>query len=590
MKNIEVPVLIVGGGGAGLSASIYLSDHGIEHILIERHQSTSPFPKGHYLNQRSLEIMRQHGLADQIYEQGAPMKHMSKVYFRTSFGGDKPYERRNFYEFDAFGGGALREQYEKDSPCTSTNLPQVRFEPFLRTVAEKREKGPILYNHELVDFTQDDEGVTATIRNRGTNENFTVRAQYMIAADGGKKIGPKLGVKMEGPRDIVDMVNIHFKADLSEGMGDAEQLITFLPSPDGGLIGFVPVGPTWGPKSEEWSLVYGLTPEDPKNVDNESAVSIIRKVLRIYDLKPEIISIGHWFVEAVLAEKYCVNRVFLVGDAAHRHPSTTGLGLNTALQDSHNLAWKLAAVINGEASPSLLDSYESERRKIGRRNVDWALFTFLNHPLHAISLGLLPGQLKDEREAALDLYFSNTALGASIRARAAEVIGTQRIEFSAHDLEIGFYYDNGALVSDGTEPPEHDPMGNNYQPTTRPGHRLPHAWIEQDGKLISTLDLVGIGEFLLIIGSSNEKWSEAIKEISNTLGVQIKCISIGDDCDYHDPTSQWKEVCQITEEGAILVRPDNHVAWRTKVEVENPLETLTNVMNGILGKKQSLVF
>ncbi|SDL97826.1 FAD-dependent monooxygenase [Bacillus sp. OK048] len=585
--EVTVPVLIVGGGGGGLSSSFFLSDLGIDHLLVERHPGTSPVPKGHYLNQRTMEILKQHGVAERIYEIGTPAKHMGKVHFRSSLGGDKPYEGRNFYEIDAFGGGLLREQYEKDSPTRSGNLPQIRLEPVLRQIAEERAQGKVLFNHELVDFNQDESGVTATILNRATKEKFTVRSQYMIAADGGKTVGPKLGVKLEGPKNLVDMVNIYFKADLSKYMGDMEALLTFLPSPEGGLSGLFAAGPTWGPKSEEWVLVHGIRPDDPDNFNEESASAVLKDVLRISE-QPEVLKVSHWFVEGVLADRYRVGRIFLAGDAAHRHPPTTGLGLNTAFQDTHNLTWKLAAVIKGEASEELLDSYEVERRSVGKRNVDWALFTFMNHPLHAIGMGLLPGMPKEAQEKAIENYFADTPQGASIRARAAEVFHTQRIEYQAHDLELGFYYEDGSLIKDGTTPPESDPMGNKYQPTTRPGHRLPHAWIEKGDKQISTLDLVGAtGEFVLITCQSSAAWSDAVKKIKNALGINIKCISIGNNADYIDSTGQWKEVCEISEEGAILVRPDNHVAWRTKVAVENPNETLTNALINILGRKET---
>jgi 2,4-dichlorophenol 6-monooxygenase len=587
--NLEVPVLIVGGGGCGLSSSIFLSDLGIDHLLIERHEGTSHLPKGHYQNQRTMEIMRQHGIADLIYEHGTPMKYMSQVHYRSSIGGTKDYEGKNFFELDAFGGGELSERYTKDSPTPSTNLPQLRLEPLLRQVAEERAPGKVLFHHELVEWSQDQDAVTATILNRKTNEKITVRAKYMIAADGGKSVGPKLGVKMEGPTGLVDMVSVYFKADLSKWMGESPNLITFLPSPEGALCGLVPVGPTWGPQSEEWVLHNGIRPDDPEKFDNDSVVPLLREVLRIPELEPEIIKISHWFIEAVLAEKYRVNRIFLAGDAAHRHPPTTGLGLNTAFQDAHNLTWKLAAVLKGQASCELLDSYEPERRKIGRRNVDWALFSFMNHAILNMGVGLLPGLPKEAQDAALESYFAQNEQGASIRARAAEVFKTQRIEFQAHNIELGFFYDKGALVSENTEPPEIDPIGSMYHPTTLPGHRLPHAWIEYKNQRISTLDLVGKGEFLLISGSSAKGWDEATKEVSKNLGTKIKHVQIGYEGEYSDPTGYWENLSEISVYGAILVRPDHHVAWREKGSIENPTEVLGEVMGRILSIKHPII-
>jgi 2,4-dichlorophenol 6-monooxygenase len=275
--------------------------------------------------------------------------------------------------------------------------------------------------------------------------------------------------------------------------------------------------------------------------------------------------------------------VFLAGDAAHRHPPTTGLGLNTAIQDAHNLAWKLAAVLKGTAGDALLDSYEPERRPIGMRNVDWALFTFLNHLVIDAGMGLMPGAPPEAQTAALEAYFADTPMGETRRARAAEVIATQRTEFQAHDLEIGFSYGDGALVPDGSEAPPRDPMGSMYHPTTRPGHRLPHAWLNRNGQRISTHDLTGAGSsFALITGPAGEAWCTAAAEAAERLAVSIVAARVGDGGDYADPTGAWAAVRQIRDDGAVLVRPDNHVAFRSSGTVDEPAAVLTDALETIL--------
>ncbi|MET0843582.1 MAG: FAD-dependent monooxygenase, partial [Mycetocola sp.] len=163
MTHTNVPVLIIGGGGCGLSASIFLSNLGVEHLLVERHESTSLLPKAHYLNQRTMEAFRQHGVADAITEVGAPIEKFGKVRWTTSMGGDGPLDRKVIHEMDAFGGGSLRERYEYDSPVMSSNYPQLRLEPLLREQAETRAPGQVRYHHEVLDWEQNDDGVVVTV-------------------------------------------------------------------------------------------------------------------------------------------------------------------------------------------------------------------------------------------------------------------------------------------------------------------------------------------------------------------------------------------------------------------------------------------
>jgi len=586
-----VPVLIVGGGGCGLSSSIFLSDHGIESVLVERHASTSFLPKAHYLNQRTMEIFRQHGLADDVYEVGTPMSTLGKVRFMTTLGGNGPLDGRTLFELDSFGGGSTAEAYARDSACQSTNYPQLRLEPLLRGHAEVRAPGRVLFHHELLELKLDEYTAIATILDHDTGETFEVNAQYVIAADGGKTLGPKFGVSMQGPTDLVDMVNIHFRADLSPWWDDSA-VITMFNNPDGGgstwgAGAMAMMGPTWGRNSEEWSITFGFRPDDPQRFDESTVLPKIRKLLNIPDLDLQVINVSHWIVEAVLADRFRVERVFFAGDAAHRHPPTTGLGLNTAIQDAHNLAWKLAGVLNGDADPALLDTYEVERRLVGARNVDWAMFTFMNHSVVDAGLGLIPGAPAGAHAQVFTAFFGDNEQGRTLRARFAEVARTQRTEFQAHDLEIGFHYDGGALVADGSRPPLADPMGSTYHPTTRPGHRLPHAWVERLGERVSTHDLIGQpGGFVLIAGPLNgDRWRDIASKASASTGIAVPVRSIGTTDGYTDVDGRWAAVREIDDGGAILVRPDNHVAWRSLNGKDATAETVTDALQSCLGRR-----
>jgi len=588
MSDITVPVLIVGGGGCGLTTSILLSEHGIEHHLVERHADTSPLPKAHYLNQRTMEVFRQVGVAESIYKVGTPPKNMGKTRWVTSLGGDGDLDGRTLFTLESFGGGGLENKYAEDSPCLSSNYPQVRLEPLLREHAENRAPTSIHFNRELVSFEQDDTGVHAVILDRETQETYTVHAQYVVAADGGKTVGPALGVQMEGPSGILDMVSTHFTADLSQWWED-DVLITWLLNPEGAGSwnsgAMAAMGPTWGKHSEEFVLHFTFRPDDPARFDEDAIVPRLRELLKLPDLELEVHKVSHWILEGVLADKYQVGRIFLAGDAAHRHPPTTGLGLNTAIQDAHNLVWKLASVINGDADAALLDTYEPERRLVGMRNVDWAMFTFLNHMVVDAGIGLIPGQPLEAQIQAFQAYFSDTPMGETRRARALEVVNTQRTEFQAHDLEIGFAYAEGALVADGSDAPPRDPMGSVYFPTTRPGHRLPHAWIEGEGATISTHDLTGNNaNFVLITGAAGDGWSDAVQLVKDKFGVQVTLAKIAADGNYTDPSGTWAELRQIDDGGAILVRPDNHVAWRSASLAADPSDELLRAFGTVLSR------
>ena len=577
MSEIRVPVLIVGGGASGLTTSIMLSAYGIDHLLVERHESTSLLPKAHYLNQRTMEIFRQFGIADDVYAVGAPIEKMSSVVWQTSLTGLDPLQGRTFAKMDCFGGGALTERYMRDSACPSTNIPQLRLEPLLRSHAEDRAPGRVLFHHEMTEMSRDESAVTATIVNRTTGETFTVIADYLVGADGGKTVGPTIGATMVGASDLLDIVTAHLAADFSPWWDD-DTLIAHFINPEAGSYpsggNMVQMGPTWGRHSEEWAFHFAFLPSDDSDLDETAILAKIRELLGVGELPITIKRISRWSVQGTLADRYSDRRVFLVGDAAHRHPPTTGLGLNTCVQDAHNLAWKLHAVISGHADAALLETYAVERQPVGMRIVDWALFTMQNHFVVDAGMGLLPIPVPPEmHRAVFEVFFSDTPMGASRRARFDEAVQTQRTEFQAHDLEIGYFYPAGALVPDGTPPPPSDPMGSIYRPTTRPGHRLPHAWLDSSDGRVSTHDLVGRqGGLLLITGANGQQWSAAAEAAGEKFGVAITVAAVG--ATHHDNDGQWQALKEIASDGAILVRPDNHVAWRSTAQPTGPTDSL----------------
>ncbi|MCU1691860.1 MAG: aromatic ring hydroxylase [Frankiales bacterium] len=585
MSEVQVPVLIIGGGGCGLSASIFLSNLGVEHLLVERHESTSILPKAHYLNQRTMEAFRQHGVEDAILEVGAPIEKFGKVRWTTSMGGDGPLDQKLIHEMDSFGGGELLQRYQADSPTMSSNYPQLRLEPLLRAQAEQRAPGQIRFNHEVTGWEQTSEGVTVQVTDHTKGEDLTVKARYVIAADGGRTTGPKLGVEMAGPTNMLDMVSTHFSCDLSQYWDDGTLINWFL-NPEGehswgsGVV--VQMGPTWGKNSEEFVLHFAYMIDDDERFNEEAIVPRMKTLLRLPDIEPKVHKVSHWILERVVAQQWRYGDVFLAGDAAHRQPPTSGLGLNTGIQDAYNLTWKLAQVLSGKAGDALLDSYEKERLPVATDGADWALLAFMNHAVIDAGIGLTPGAPKEVNTAAFQALFSDTRLGRALRSRSKVAIDTQSWEFQAHDMEIGFDYEGGAVIDDGSQPAVRDDRGRIYAPSTKPGQRLPHAWLDKDGHRVSTHDLTGTDSaFVLITGPEGSAWAEAAAVASEKTGVTVKPVVIGGD--HTDIDGTWATVSQLQPGGAVLVRPDNHVAWRSQEVTPDAAGVLTNALSTVLG-------
>jgi 2,4-dichlorophenol 6-monooxygenase len=580
--ELTVPVLIAGGGGTGLMSSILLSDLGVDSLLIERHPSTSPYPKAHILNGRTMEIMAQHGLADDIYAAGAPPESSSAMVWVTSLGGDEPYDGKVLYRTDAYGGGALAQRYASVCGMRHGNLGQRWLEPLLRRHAEARNPGGVLFDHELVGFHQDDDGVTAMVFDRERQTTLRVRAQYLIGADGGRIVGPALGVRMTGTPTFLQWINLHVRADFSRFLRHDDAVVNRVCSlsDDGRLehCGVVPMGPdNWGRHSEEWTLMFSRPPGSADNLDDETVVRMVRATLKLpADHPMEVCSVNRWPVEGVVAERFAVGRTFLAGDAAHRHPPSGALGLNTGIQDAHNLMWKLAEVLRGDAGPELLASYEAERQPVARQVVARAIYSLFNQIAMTAGTGVTPTASPQWNKAQLTALFSDTTDGRARRAVLAEYFSTNRITTEHLGLEIGYdYRDSPCVVADGTTAPAADPLGVDYVQTARPGHRLPHAWLSQGTDRVSTHTLLRPGAFLCLTGTRGAHWQAAAREH----GIPVRAIGPEQDVD-----GTWAALRGHGDDGVLLVRPDGFVAARHHGgAVGDPAEWLADALRTTLG-------
>lgn len=581
-----VPVLIVGGGGAGLTASMLLARQGTEHLLVSARPETSDLPKAHVLNQRSMEVLEDTGVADAIAARSTPADQMAATAFYAGFAGpDADYGRR-LLRLESWGAGGDDEFWRAASPWRQLNLPQIRLEPLLKARAEELSPGRIRFNHELIGLEQDADGVLATIRDNGAGREYTVAAEYLIGADGGRRIASLIGVQYEGLGVITQTATIHVSADFSQLAKDPDVLIRWIYSPQSGtLIVMVPMGPErWGPDSEEW-VIHLNYPVDTAE-SNAQVEADVRAALGIGDHPMTIHKVTRWSVEAVLASRFQVDRVFLLGDAAHRHPPTGGLGLTSAIHDAQNLCWKVTAVLQGAAEPDLLTTYEAERRPVDQRNCERSLENAVNHFSIGGELTLSPENSAERNLELLRRIWSDRPEDAELRTTVRRMMRAQSMEFSELNVEGGYVYASAAVVPDGTPPPEPIDDIRIYEPSTRPGAPLPHAWIDDAaGKRRPIKDLVTPGRFLLIAGEDGEAWCEAARRLATDAGVPLDALRIGHiDGDLYDPRLAWARQRQIKPDGAVLVRPDRHIGWRSVTAIDDPSAALAEALGQILAR------
>ncbi len=588
----NVPVLIVGGGGAGLTASMLLARQGVEHLLVSARPGTSDLPKAHVLNQRAMEVLEDVGVAQAIAARSTPPEHMSATAFYAGFAGpDADYGRR-LARLESWGAGGADDSWRAASSWRQLNLPQIRLEPLMKARAEELSPGRIRFNHQLLDLQQESDGVRAVVRDNGSGREYVVRCEYLLGADGGRRVAGLVGVEYEGLGVVTQTATLHVSADFTEWAKDADVLIRWIFSPQAGaLVAMVPMGPErWGPESEEWVIHLTYPVGDPRAQSDANVEADARNALGIPNAPWKIHKITRWSVEAVMASAFRVGRVFLLGDAAHRHPPAGGLGLTSAIHDAQNLCWKLALVLTGAAAPELLDTYEAERRPVDQRNAQRSLENVLNHLTIGTALGVSHENTPEQNMAQLRRMWSGQPTDAEHRSRALRAIRAQSMEFSELKVEFGYGYQSAAVVPDGSAVPAPVDDIRVYQPSTRPGAPLPHAWIDdEDGHRRPIKDLVAPGRFLLIAGEDGHSWCEATRQLAAEAHVPVDAVRVGHlDGDFYDPRCAWLRHRGIAGDGAVLVRPDRFVAWRHPAGSDDPQGALADALSQVLARPVAL--
>lgn len=567
------PVAIIGGGPVGLSASILLSLRNIPHILLERHTGTSIHPKACGINQRTTEIFRLMGIYDEIREVACPDEVKTRTAWYTSLGNDGAdlVDGREIWSRDAWGGGPDAEAYERHSPGRYEILPQIRLEPLLVKRARELNPASLEFGCEVTDLHERGSCVALRVLERDTGVAREILARFVIAADGGRCVTDKLGIKWVGERDILEMASVHFRARIRERHPDPRNFITWFSHPDAGgsirtgylyQIGPWPFDSRGAKASEEWVFACARTANDPVSFGREDMLKRLKDTLKLGDLPMEIMSLSHWNVQAVSAEKYRQGRVFLAGDAAHRIPPWGALGMNTGIQDVQNLVWKIQMALADEKRyENLLTSYDTERRQLGQRVGQSSLHNLRSHALVMdAALGMSPAQSSDENRKAIMAYFDQSHPEHGVRQVAVEQASkVLDLEFKAPGLEIGWFYPGVA----GTTQTDHSRhfledgslLSEIVLPSTVPGHNIPHVWVHKGVQKVPIRDLIPLNKLLLLV-DDQPYWG-----LLETKVVDIQQITHSDaENSWAEPTLEWVRLLEGNE--ALLLRPDGIIAWR----------------------------
>jgi 2-polyprenyl-6-methoxyphenol hydroxylase-like FAD-dependent oxidoreductase len=534
---LDIPVLISGGGPVGLTASLLLSQHGVRSLLVERHPGTALTPKARGINARTMEMFRQCGIEAAVRAAGLAEGGTGLIVWTETLAG-REIERRV--------PGRATAKAMAMTPVKNCLCAQDDLEPVIRRFAEAAGPGELRFDTEMTSFTQTADSVTGTLTDRTTGKESKFRARYLIAAEGAQsRVRRALGVVMEGTEKVYDSVNILFHADLTQWVRDRPAALYFVEL-DELRATFLTINGTdrWGFLIHSPSK-YGWKPE---SFTPEFCIDLIRKGIGVSDIPVTVLGVNPWQASAIVADRYRVGHVFLAGDAAHEMPPTGGFGLNTGVQDVHNLAWKIAAVLRGRADESLLDSYHDERQPLG------TLIT-RNSLANAMSMG------RTENKAGV----------------------LPRREFlNEQGLIFGASYESTAVVPDGTPPaPLEDPV-TQYVPSARPGSRAQHVWLMRGNEEISSIDLFG-PQFVLMAGADGDAWRRAAQAMAISWP-PLAAYVIGKDTEVSNRDGNLHTAYGIEPDGAVLVRPDGYVAWRSRSSVSNPEQALREVFDRILGR------
>jgi 2-polyprenyl-6-methoxyphenol hydroxylase-like FAD-dependent oxidoreductase len=542
--DADVPVLIVGGSLVGLASAMFLAQHGVETLSVEKHDGTAIHPRAGYFQLRTIELLRIAGIEAKV--------RAAALALYDPDGGLNAVETLAGREIANYIPN-INQGVEDVSPARRLFMPQQVLEPLL--LERARELGArFLYATELVDFSQDADGVTARVRETRTGAERLIRSRYLVACDGNRSpIRERLGIRMRGHGLLSRSVTIYFRADCSHALRGRNLGVIYVNNPrvrgffrleKTGLGGFLVVF-TVGDINEPGARFVA------DDITDELAVELVRDAVGEPDLEVDVQDVDAWRAVADAADTFQHGRVLLAGDAAHTMPPTGGFGGNTGIQDAHNLAWKLALVTKGLAGPALVDTYDAERQPAGVLAVEQAYNRYV--------------------------------------LRSDPDLGTEGMHEAVPDMHVEFNrYRSSAVLPD---PDDVDDGGLDIDPRVsraRPGTRAPHVELRRDGASLSTVDLFGAG-FVLLTGPDGGGWREPAQRVAAAAGLDLITYLVaqsGAAGDLVGPggdeATSFTAAYGIEPSGAVLVRPDGYVAWRRLRSVQDPTEQLTAALGAVL--------
>jgi 2,4-dichlorophenol 6-monooxygenase len=579
-EHFDTDVLVVGTGPAGATTALALATYGVRVHMVSKWNWLANSPRAHITNQRAVEVLRDLGLEDEAREAATPWEWMGDTMFTTSLVGEEIARLRTW------GTGPARQtDYLTGSPSPMLDIPQPVMEPILVKNAAAR-GADVSFNTEYLGHEQDEHGVTVRLLNKMSGQEYTQRARYLVGADGAKsQIAEELALPFEGEMARAGTVYVLFNADLSRHVAHRPSILHWIMNPAAsfgeiGMATFRAIRP-W----DQWIMGWGFDiAKGEPDLSDEYLRNQVQTLIGDPDVEFDIERTMVWYVNQQHAELYHRGRVFCEGDAVHRHPPSSGLGSNTCMQDAFNLAWKLAYVIKGHADPALLDTYSDERVPVGQQIVTRANQSRKDYA--GIREALAIDESDDPLAAMLAKISSPTEDGVAARDALYAGLELKNTEFNAQGVELNQRYASTAVLADPTVGEEQWPRDRELylQATTRPGAKIPHAWlVDEQGRRVSTLDVTGHGKFSVVTGLAGTAWSDAAASLAADY---LRTVVIGRP-GYADAYGEWHAQREIHEAGALLVRPDGYIAWRQSEavrDVDEARRQLTAALDAVLGR------
>ncbi|SEI00290.1 FAD-dependent monooxygenase [Paracoccus alkenifer] len=542
-------IVIVGAGPTGLSAAILLRQRGHDPVVLDRRPSLKGYPAAHVANTRTMEIMAEMGVGERIWAEGDTTALSSRVVWVESMAGREygvlPIQ------------GAAQDTRAPLSRFRSVNIAQTHMEQILHDRLIEL-GGSVRFGHRVTDVRNTATGAEVTVETDGATQ--VLDCDWLLGCDGaGSTVRRSVGIEMEGPPSIARFMTIYFHADFDHLRKGRRALLYWIGGPEvrGVFISFDEIG-------RSWAMLVPIGDAKVEEFTDEDATAIINKAIGTFDVQVDLDAVSSWNMSAQVANRYREGHVLLAGDACHRFPPTGGLGMNTGVQDAHNLVWKLDAVMSGRAAPALLDSYQQERRPIAQRNTDQSVRNLMKMAAIDEALGvptLAPiapdagkGPIRIHDGATLGIDGDSAA--ATVRRAAVQAAVDDQAEHFAQGagIDLGFAYAEGVVVADGSAPPSS--ATTEYRPDAHPGARLPFS--SPDGSFAaSTLGHVAPDAITLF--AQGDQW-QGVAEAAAGAGFAVVLRRLGAEGVDFGPHAA--ELLGIGPNGAVAVRPDGHVLWR----------------------------